>query len=282
LPEGWLGKLNALAKGLEASRGEWALFSDADVHLEPGSLEAIVAYAESEKADFVAVLPRMEPVSLPIDAGVAVFLRVVGIAGRTWRANDDRSSVGMGVGAFNLVRREVLEKSHAIEKLRMEIADDVALGALLKQSGFRCRLLCGRQQVHLRWQTSLRAMVRSFDKAGGTMDFSLPKALIGGLLTLDFVIPCVALAQPGPARTLGILALGLIWATHILLSRHFAAPLRGALAWPLGALLISALTLRAGLLAWWRQGVTWRGTFYGKQAIQEGRRLALVSLRIRQ
>ncbi|HSW61633.1 MAG TPA: glycosyltransferase family 2 protein, partial [bacterium] len=39
LPDGWLGKLNAMQKGVEAATGEWLLFSDADVFIDPGALE---------------------------------------------------------------------------------------------------------------------------------------------------------------------------------------------------------------------------------------------------
>jgi len=69
LPEGWLGKVHAMARGLERATGEWVLFSDADVHVEPGALERIVAWAEAGGVDLVAVLPRVHPVGLLIDAG---------------------------------------------------------------------------------------------------------------------------------------------------------------------------------------------------------------------
>jgi cellulose synthase/poly-beta-1,6-N-acetylglucosamine synthase-like glycosyltransferase len=38
LPEGWLGKVYAMSRGLAAAGGEWVLFSDADVRVKPGTL----------------------------------------------------------------------------------------------------------------------------------------------------------------------------------------------------------------------------------------------------
>src|SRR5579863_6727200 len=38
LPEGWIGKNNALAAGARQARGAWLLFTDADTIHRPGSL----------------------------------------------------------------------------------------------------------------------------------------------------------------------------------------------------------------------------------------------------
>ena len=82
LPDGWLGKLHAMAQGTARATGEWVLFSDADVHIEPGALEKIVAWAEAGQIDFVAVFPRMRPASPALDAALSALLRVLVIAGR--------------------------------------------------------------------------------------------------------------------------------------------------------------------------------------------------------
>lgn len=282
LPPNWLGKLHAMQRGLETATGEWVLFSDADVHIEDGVLEKLIAVAEYESLDFIAVFPKMRPVNLWIDAGVSALVRVLALSGRIWRANDPRSQIGAGVGAFNLVRRSILEETKAIEELKLEVADDVALGALLKQSGARCRFYAGREDVHLVFLDSLRAAMRSIDKGGGLLGFSLFRSLLMaiGPVALDLGIPVAAIAAGGTAAIFGLDALFLATITHVLLARHLRLPIAGALAWPIGQVLNAALTLRAGLRAWKHQGIYWRDTFYSREVIEAGRRLQVPSLRV--
>ncbi|MDB4929840.1 MAG: glycosyl transferase family 2 [Myxococcaceae bacterium] len=283
LPDGWLGKLNALARGLERATGEWVLLSDADVHVEPGALERVVAWAEAGAVDVVAVFPRMHPVGALIDASLASMLRVLTLSGRAWRANDDASGIGVSVGAFTLVRRALLVESDVVALLKMEVADDVALGAYLKQRGARCRVFVGHADVHLVFMDSIPAMMRSADKGGGMLGFSwwAPVAFALAPVALDVAVPVAALAGGGPARLVGALALAVATLTHLLLSAHFDGPLRGALLWPLGEAFMGALTLRAGLLAWRQQGVFWRRTFYPRAVLEAGQRLDMVRMRVR-
>jgi len=106
-------------KGLSVARGEWVLFAHADVHIERGTIERLIAYAERKGVDFMGVFPKIERVSLPVDASLAGLLRGLCFGGRLWKINDDRSGIGGGVGAFNLSKREWLEHTGAIEHLRM-------------------------------------------------------------------------------------------------------------------------------------------------------------------
>lgn len=283
LPEGWLGKLNAMAQGLERATGDWVLFSDADVHVEKGVLERLVSWAEAGNIDLVAVFPRMHPVGLLIDGALATMLRVLAISGRSWRANDDASSIGMSVGAFTLVRRQKLLASDAVAHLKMEVADDVAIGAYLKQCGARCRIMVGRSEVHLVFMDSVASMARSADKGGGMVGFSWWRSVFFALMpvTLDVVLPLAAIASGGAARLVGIAVFAVATATHLVLSLHFDGPLRGVLLWPIGEAFMGALTLRAGLRAWRDQGVYWRNTFYPRSVLEAGRRLDIMTMRVR-
>lgn len=282
LPHGWLGKLHAMARGAERATGEWILLSDADVHVAPGVLERVIAHAEAERLDLVAVFPRMDPVNPLLDAAVAGLVRVLFLSARAWAGNDDRSSIALGVGAFNLVRRSALERTRALEELRMEIADDVGLAVLIKHDGGRCRMFAGRGEVHLTFLDSIGAAARSAGKGGGMFGWSPWLPVIAALLPLsvEVVLPLAALWHGGIAAILGGVALALATLTHAVLGRHFEAPLRGALLWPLSPLLNAVMVLRAGLRAWREQGVWWRHTFYPRAMIDEGRRIALPSMKV--
>lgn len=282
LPDGWLGKLHAMHRGLAAARGEWVLFADADVHVERGTIERIIAHAEQQQLDFVAVFPKMLPVGPLVDASLAGLLRILVLAGRLWRINTDGSNIGGGVGAFNLARRKWIEDTAALEHLRMEIADDVALGVWLKQRGARTRFYAGQSTVSLVFQDSIRALLRSADKGGGMFGWVLwrPALVAAAPIAIELALPAVAIAQGGVAQQLALAALATLTAVHVLTSAHFGGPLRGAWLWPLAHLFNGATMLRAGWLAWRRQGVIWRGTFYPRAVVDAGRRLDPTTMRV--
>lgn len=283
LPEGWLGKLHAMKRGLDVATGDWVLFSDADVHLEQGLLERMIAHAEAEELDLVAVFPRMRSVNAWVDGFLVSLLRMLSLTGRVWSANDDRSSIGIGVGAFNLVRRSKLDATNAIELLKMEVADDVALGALFKQSGARCRLYVSKRDVHLVFLDSLTAAAKSLGKGGGMLGFSLILPILFCVLplVLELGLPIAAIFHGGLAMSAGFAALLIATLTHLVVCRHFSAPLSGILTWPIGQVIGSVLMLRAGLLAWWNQGVYWRDTYYSRSVIEAGKRIYPPSMRVR-
>lgn len=58
LPEGWLGKSHACAQLAEAAEGDWLLFLDADVRLQPLALEAALSAAEAQAGGMVTGFPR--------------------------------------------------------------------------------------------------------------------------------------------------------------------------------------------------------------------------------
>lgn len=274
LPDGWLGKVHAMSVGVARATGDWLLLSDADVHIEPGTIERVIAHAEAHALDMVALMPQMEQTAPVLDACITGMVRMLTLGGRAWAANDDRSTVGVGVGAFNLVRRSALAATPGLGYLRMEMVDDVALGAMLKASGARCRFFAARRAVHLVFAPSVSVLARGLEKGGGITGFSVLRSLlvVPMFIGLDLGLPIAAIATGGLASVLGVIQLAMLTATHALAARHFASPMRGAWLWPLGTVLGAVMLARSGILACVRDGIVWRGTHYGRAQIDAGRR----------
>lgn len=57
LPEGWLGRNNALQGLLDEASGSYILYLDVDTQIEPDTIGQLVAYAQQEKASMISVLP---------------------------------------------------------------------------------------------------------------------------------------------------------------------------------------------------------------------------------
>ena len=158
LPDGWLGKTNALARGAAESTGELLLFTDADVQFADGALRLAVAWAVRERLGHAVALPHFVAPGLLERSFVSLFglfFLVHLEANALGRAG---SAAHVGVGAFNLVRRDAYEAIGGHTRLRLEVADDVKLGLILRRSGVRQRCADSGGLVRVRWQRGFRGV----------------------------------------------------------------------------------------------------------------------------
>ena len=68
---------------------------------------------------------------------IAFFQTLFVFGHRPWKVADPKTKDHMGVGAFNLIRREVYEAIGTYQGLRFEVLDDMKLGKIVKESGYR-------------------------------------------------------------------------------------------------------------------------------------------------
>lgn len=275
LPSAWLGKLYALDRGTKTAGGELLLFSDADVHVAPGALRRAVSLLEAERLDHLGVLPQVWSSGLLLDAAFSAFFRLVWIAARPWAVRDPRSSAAFGVGAFNLVRREAFERSPGFEHLKLEQADDAALGQMLKRSGARCAVANGRGDLALHFYRSLREMAHGMEKGGARWPF--PAMCAGAALVLLLELgPWLALVAQGVwPRAVGAVGAVLSLAATVGVARWMRHRILPALLAPLGVVLLVMMMVRASALAAARGGVSWRGTFYRTEDLRAGIRFQI-------
>jgi hypothetical protein len=262
LPSRWLGKPHACHLGAQDARGEWILFTDADVWLSPDLIANTIRAAVSEGADLVCLLPAQKRISLWGRAAMLTFSMALLIA--AGRANTNRRLAPVGIGAYNLVRAAAYRRSGGYEALRMEVIDDMKLGLLLMHGGSRLRCWTAADEAEMDWAATPRELVRALDKnfiALAEMHFGV--AAFGvGIMSAAWV---TAIAGPLVGSWTGYVALaGLVSMVlpAALFARHSRWGLLPAILAPVIFPLLPWALLRSAWLTWRQGGIRWRKTVY--------------------
>src|SRR5206468_12168503 len=137
LPSGWLGKPHAMAIAARQARSQWLLFTDGDVLFHQRALAIALHEAQARNADHLVLTPTVILKTAGEKAMLATMNALSQWMIRLWKVSDQRAKDYIGVGAFNLIRREVYEKLGGFEALRMEVLDDLRMGWMIKRAGYR-------------------------------------------------------------------------------------------------------------------------------------------------
>ena len=265
LPPRWLGKTHAMWQAGRQATGDWLLFTDADVVFRDDAVRRAIVYAEREWADHVVLFPTMVTESPGERMMIAFFQSQLVFARRPWRVADPKSRDAIGVGAFNLIRREAYERLGTYQRLRMAVLDDMRLGEVAKQEGFRQRIVFGRDLIRLRWVFGAMGMVRNLTK-----NFFAILHYNTGLAALAVLRILVVNLGPfvGAWLIMGWASLGFLLALASLALIYFGmswhsdiSPLY-VLLHPVGTVLFCYAIVRSVVLTLGRGGVIWRGTWY--------------------
>lgn len=274
LPEGWLGKCHALAVGVASAGGAWILFTDGDVTIAPDAARRAVSLALHERADHVAVAADLEVGGLGEAIFLAYFVYAFNVSQRPWDARDPRSGAHVGIGAFNLVRREAYERAGGHGRIRMELLDDMGLGLIVKRSGGASMFAGHDGLVRARWQEGLTALILGVEKnAFAALRFDVPVTTAAVALQIAVSwLPVVGLFAADPrARAAAILAWSGVFLVYATTARAVETRTWHALTMPIGATLFGYAILASMVQALRRGGILWRGTFYSLKELRAGR-----------
>ena len=265
LPPGWLGKNHANWIGARAASGELLLFTDADVVMDSGVIDRAVSYLLRGAWDHLAVAPRIVLPGAVLSQFTLYFGILFSMYARPWAARDPHSRAHVGIGAFNLVRREAYFACGGHERLRLRPDDDVKLGKLLKQGGYRQDFLNGNGALKVEWYAGWREVRDGLMKnlfAG--VGYSITATVVGSLVQLAlFAGPPVAVWFGGPlARACNLASCALLLALGAVCAPQFGTRRWGGATLPLFAVFGAWLMWRSMLLALLRGGIDWRGTRY--------------------
>jgi glycosyltransferase involved in cell wall biosynthesis len=274
LPEGWIGKCHALALGAESTDSDWILFVDADVTLSPDAARRAVSLAVRQGWDHVAVGPNMQLESLGEAVFVAAFMVVFNGTQRPWLASDPRRKNAIGIGAFNLIRREAYRRAGGHGAIRFELLDDMALGKILKEKGARQVFAKHDGLVAVRWHPGVSGLIRGVEK--NAFPAARYDVLLGAtgpwLVLLAGWAPVIGLFLPGLLPKLAALA---AWGGILLCYREVERSVRvrlwQAMLMPMGLTIFVYAFFRSMVVTLRQGGVRWRGTFYPLEELRRGR-----------
>jgi len=105
LPDGWLGKNHALALGAAESRGDWLLFTDADVLFAPKCCRKALEYATGNGLDHLTLAPEILSRGTLLGGFIAAFELIFVMAQRPWRVKDSVAALATPPLIAPLARR---------------------------------------------------------------------------------------------------------------------------------------------------------------------------------
>jgi glycosyltransferase involved in cell wall biosynthesis len=273
LPPGWLGKPHALQKAYEASAGDWLLFTDADVRFKPDVLRRSMTLVKQRNVDHLSLLCGIEMVGFWEKVLITFFGFVFHMANDPYRASKSNSRFYVGVGAFQLVKRSAYEASGTHRRLAMEVIDDMKLGKIIKQSGFRSGVGIAQDDVVVRWHAGLGNLIRGVTKnffAGVGYNLGFAALGIAGILLINVTPFLGLLFGHGWIRILAAIAVVIALCFHIGVDIVMRVSPLYALTHPLGAILLSYMLLRSTVVTLRQGGIIWRDTFYPLDDLKRG------------
>jgi len=204
---------------------------------------------------------------------IAFFHTMFVFGHRPWKVADPTSRDHMGVGAFNLIRRGVYQAVGTYQALRMEVLDDMKLGKVVKNAGFRQRNVFGADLISLRWAHGARGVVNNLTKNFfAVLSFQWPRTLISafGLVFLNLMpFLGVALAH-GWQRLPYAIALAAMFSIYVGMSWRSNVPAYYFLLHPVSTTLFVYSLLRSMIHTLWNDGIIWRGTRYPLEELRKG------------
>jgi glycosyltransferase involved in cell wall biosynthesis len=273
LPPGWLGKPNAVCRGVAAADGQWLVFIDSDCTLAPSAVREAIATGTNRNFGLVSWVPRFvgsgfwDSLLTPL-CGMATG----GMYSMIWANAHHRPQTAFACGQFIAVRRDAYDAVGGHAALHDSAGEDVEMARRLKRAGFAPRLGWGMDLVTTRMYSDLAGIFNGWGRNFIAASRGSTRRVWGAIAVL-FVCTFTAL----PVLAYGLWHVGTfegnVWLTLGVL--HYAAVTLNlidgyrwgraraayALLWPLGLVLLLAVFVRSLYFSKRRQ-VVWRGVRY--------------------
>lgn len=272
LPPDWLGKNHALYHGAYKARGEWILFTDADVVFHPTALTIAMAHVLLHRFDHLALAPRMISQYFWLRGFIYFFLFNLLLVFRPQNAKNPKSDAYMGVGAFNLMKAATYQEIGTHQVIRNRPDDDLKLGELVKQAGHAQDFGIAEDLLRVEWYQTVPEMIRGLEKNTMAPFEYQPVRLLLSMVPFAFMyfLPFIGpFVTDGWTQAMYIILIAMCFFYFCLYDRFSFSSIVYFLLSPILASLYIYTLVRAAYLTVKRGGIVWRGTLYPLQMLRK-------------
>jgi hopene-associated glycosyltransferase HpnB len=295
-PDGWAGKVWAMAQGLavaeEAEPGypraeggypraeggyprakaRYLLFTDADIAWGTGTLRSLVAAALNDDRDLVSQMARLRTSTAWERAIVPAFVYFFAQLYPFKRVNSPRSRTAAAAGGCMLIRASALART-GLEPIKGALIDDVAMGQLIKARRRRTWLGLSTDQgvVSVRPYDTLASLWQMVARSAYTQLRYNPLLLAGtviGLLFLYVLPPAGAIIGLATGNALaaaaGLAGWAIMSVTYLPVLTLYRVSRFRAPTLPLIALLYAGMTVDSARRHYVGRGGEWKGRTAGQ------------------
>ena len=286
-PDGWAGKVWAMAQGLAVAGGDdpgYLLFTDADIAWGAGTLRNLVSAASNDDRDLVSQMARLRTSTGWERAIVPAFVYFFAQLYPFKKVNTPRSRTAAAAGGCMLIRASALAgggleqgggalAGGGLEPIKGALIDDVAMGQLIKSRRRRTWLGLSTDTgvTSVRPYDTLASLWQMVARSAYTQLRYNPLLLTGtvaGLLFLYVLPPAGATIGLATGNVLaaaaGLAGWAIMSVTYLPMLGLYRVSVFRAPTLPLIALMYAAMTVDSARRHYAGRGGEWKGRTSGR------------------
>lgn len=267
LPDDWGGKPHSCFTGAANAGGDYLVFVDADVALEPDAIERIVAFMDRTQSHLASGIPRQVTLSLTEKLVVPlihfILLGFLPMMGMRWTR---RPAFAAGCGQLFIARRTAYEETGGHQAIKASRHDGLELPRAFRKVGLKTELFDATDLASCRMYSNAIEVWIGFAK-NATEGMASPTAilpwtllLLGGQVLPPVLLLAAWLTNAGSSTVaLAATATAMAFVTRLVLAWKFEQSLLGALLHPVGIVIVIAVQWFALVRESLGRPLAWKG-----------------------
>ncbi len=166
LPEGWLGKSHACHRLALEATGQYLLYLDADVTVEPNIVARLVAFAQKRKLALISIFPfqvmvtRGEKIAVPVMNWILLTLLPLVLVRISRKVSLSAANGQLMFFDANIYRKN--QWHQAVKTVRVE---DIAIARLIKEKRLKMSTLLGSGEVCCRMYSGYNEAIAGLSRS---------------------------------------------------------------------------------------------------------------------